>query len=52
MHRLTDFQKSPTSASMLHIEEKAIEILAQAYLRICQTTYQLLGGLVELKVRC
>ena len=50
VHRLTDFQKSPTSASMLHIEEKAIEKLARAYLRVVQTTYQQLERGVESKV--
>lgn len=29
---LTDFQKPPTSASMLHIEVKAIETSLQTYL--------------------
>lgn len=52
MHCLTDFQKSPTSTSMLHIEEKAIDILAQAYLRILQTTYQQLEWGVESNVLC
>lgn len=47
MHRLTDFQKPPTSASMLHIEEKAIGIPAQAYFYIPQTTYQLLEGVLS-----
>lgn len=35
---LTDFQKPPTSANMLHIEVNAIEIPVQAYWCIVQTT--------------